>query len=199
MKNRKDCRVIQKQFLLSLLAVASLLPFTLRSSSAADDVQLKKGAPAHKWAFTSKAFQEGQKIPKQYTGEGKNISPPLNWTAPPAQTKSLALICDDPDAPAGTWVHWVMYGIPAMERELSEAVPTEKKLKNGAEQGLNSDDKEGYEGPLPPPGKLHRYFFKLYALDDKVNLKPGTKKAQLIEAMKDHVLAEAKLMGTYER
>src|SRR5262245_23628674 len=111
--------------------------------------------------LTSTAFQEGEAIPQQYTGDGKNISPPLKWRDPPAGARSLALICEDPDARRGTFTHWVVFNIPAESRELSEGVPPEATLPNGTVQGANDFGKVGYGGPAPPPGKPHRYFFKL--------------------------------------
>ena len=149
--------------------------------------------------LTSKAFQPGVTIPKQYTGDGADRSPPLGWSEPPSGTKSLALICDDPDAPRGTWVHWVLFNLPAQSRELEEGLPTTETLGNGAEQGKNDFGKIGYGGPAPPKGKPHRYFFKLYALDTRLNLRPGATRNQLLAAMKGHILAEGLLMGKYAR
>jgi len=186
---------------IGVLPVLFLLGLALHapSASAADDVSLKKGAAAYTWTISSKSIQEGQIIPKLHTADGKDSSPQLSWTAPPPETKSIALICDDPDAPVGTWVHWVIYNIPAGERGLPQAVSKNKKLQNGSKQGTNSFGKIGYNGPSPPPGKPHRYFFKIYALDTVLDLEPGVKKEKLLSAMKDHVLAEEKLMGTYGR
>jgi len=149
--------------------------------------------------LNSNAFQPGLIIPKQYTGDGVDQSPPLGWSDPPSATKSLTLICDDPDAPRGTWVHWVLFNLPAQTRKLEEGVPTTETLDNGAKQGKNDFGNIGYGGPAPPKGKPHRYFFKLYALDVVVDLLPGTTKAQLMDAMKGHILAEGNLMGKYGR
>jgi hypothetical protein len=151
------------------------------------------------FALTSTAFQEGQPIPQQHTADGKNVSPPLKWLDPPARTQSLALICEDPDAPRGTWTHWVLFNLPPQSRELSEGIPAEATLANGTTQGANDFGKVGYGGPSPPPGKPHRYFFKLYALDTPLSLGPGTTRQQLLSAMRGHVLAESQLMGTYGR
>ena len=148
---------------------------------------------------TSTAFQQGMTIPKQYTGDGVDQSPPLRWSEPPAGTKSLALICDDPDAPSGTWVHWVLFNLPIQPRELEEGVPTTVKLPSAATQGKNDFGNIGYGGPAPPKGKAHRYFFKLYALGVAVDLAPGATKDQLEHAMTGHILAEGQLMGTYKR
>jgi Raf kinase inhibitor-like YbhB/YbcL family protein len=149
--------------------------------------------------LTSTAFQQGATIPKQYTGDGANQSPPLRWSEPPSGTKSLALICDDPDALRGTWVHWVHFNLPAQTRELDEGVPTTETVANGAKQGKNDFGDIGYGGPAPPKGKPHRYFFKLYALDVVVDLPAGANKAQLVDGMKGHILAEGDLMGNYGR
>lgn len=149
--------------------------------------------------LTSTAFSEGSTIPTEHTGDGRDSSPPLAWSGAPANTKSFALICDDPDAPRGTWVHWVLWDLPAQTHKLPEGVPAQKQLDGGARQGVNDFRKIGYGGPAPPPGKPHRYFFKLHALDTTLNLEPGATKAQLEDAMKGHVLAQAQLMGTYGR
>jgi Raf kinase inhibitor-like YbhB/YbcL family protein len=149
--------------------------------------------------LTSTAFAEGATIPKQYTGDGRNASPPLRWGDPPAGTRSLALVCEDPDAPRGTFTHWVLFNLPAEARELSEGTPPQPSLPGGAAQGTNDFRKVGYGGPAPPPGKPHRYFFKLYALDQSLELQPGATRPQLLAAVKGHVLGEAQLMGTYGR
>jgi Raf kinase inhibitor-like YbhB/YbcL family protein len=148
---------------------------------------------------TSTAFQEGQPIPAQYTADGKDVSPPLSWGGVPAGTRSLALLCEDPDAPRGTWSHWVLFNLPADAGGLPEGVPPEAKLSNGATQGTNDFRKVGYGGPSPPPGKPHRYFFKLYALDTTLSLPPSTTRQQLQGAAQGHVLGEGQLMGTYGR
>jgi Raf kinase inhibitor-like YbhB/YbcL family protein len=147
----------------------------------------------------SSAFQPGAAIPARFTGDGANVSPPLTWSGVPSDAKSLALICDDPDAPAGTWVHWVLYELPATASDLPEKVPASEALSNNAKQGKNDFQKIGYGGPAPPPGKPHRYYFKLYALDIDPGLKAGATKQELLHAMKGHVLGEGQLMGTYQR
>ena len=147
----------------------------------------------------SGAFSHGDAVPRKYTGDGENISPPLAWSAPPEGTKSWALVCDDPDAPMGTWVHWVVFNLPADTRELAENQPKDEKLSNGALQGKNDFGDIGYGGPAPPKGKPHRYFFKLYAVDTSIDLKPGATKAELLMALEGHVLAHGELVGTYQR
>lgn len=146
----------------------------------------------------SPAFQNGAEIPRKYTCDSTDISPPLRWENSPSGTKGFALIADDPDAPVGIWVHWVIYDLPPETKELTEAVATTETLPNGAKQGTNDFRKIGYGGPCPPSG-THRYFFKLYALDAPTNLRPRATKQQLLDAMKGHILAEAQLMGRYKR
>jgi Raf kinase inhibitor-like YbhB/YbcL family protein len=148
--------------------------------------------------LTSTAFAPGQPIPSKYTCNGENVSPPLRWSDPPPGTQSLALICDDPDAPAGTWVHWVLYNLPSKARALAEAVPANADLPDGSRQGKNSGGRLGYSGPCPPSG-THRYFFKLYALDTVLGLASGADKSQLLPAMQGHILAQTELMGTYKK
>ncbi|MFQ5928048.1 MAG: YbhB/YbcL family Raf kinase inhibitor-like protein [Terriglobia bacterium] len=145
------------------------------------------------------AFQPKGEIPRKYTCDGPDVSPPLTWTEPPQGTQSFSLIVDDPDAPVGTWVHWVLYDLPASLRELAEGIPKDGELPNGAKQGRNDFQKIGYGGPCPPPGSAHRYFFKLYALDAKTNLKPGATKGELLRTMEGHILAQAELVGRYKR
>ncbi len=146
----------------------------------------------------SPAFEDGGVIPSKYTCDGVDVSPPLAWRDIPANTKSFALICDDPDAPMGTWVHWVIYDIPVTKTELPEGLPCEKILADGSKQGLNDFGKYGYGGPCPPRG-IHRYFFKLYALDAVLNLMPGLSKQELLNAIQGHILEETRLMGRYGR
>ncbi len=177
-----------------LFAVAwlgGLLP-----ASAADQPQPPK---AMNLPITSTAFAEGQPIPQKYTGESEDVSPPLTWTNAPSNTKSFALIADDPDAPMGTWVHWVLYDLPADAKGLPENVAKTPTLAGGAKQGITDFRRVGYGGPMPPPGKPHRYLFKLYALDTMLNLKPGATKQDVETAMRGHILAEGQLMGTYQR
>lgn len=151
-----------------------------------------------KIVIKSTAFNEGEMIPSKYTCDGSDISPPLSWSNFPDKTGSFALISDDPDAPMGTWVHWVLYDIPANVTNLEENVPSKKTLENNSKQGTNDFGKIGYGGPCPPSG-THRYYFKLYALDKDLNLKPGATKTQLLKAMDGHILAEGQLIGKYKR
>ena len=146
----------------------------------------------------SQAFKPGGMIPAKYTCDGADISPPLTWPDPPAGTKSFALIIDDPDAPVGTWVHWVIWNIPATARGLEENVPKTASLPNGARQGTNDFKRTGYGGPCPPSG-THRYFFKLYALGSTLSLSPETTKSVLEDTMRRHILAQSELIGKYTR
>jgi Raf kinase inhibitor-like YbhB/YbcL family protein len=162
------------------------------------DSVIDQGVPSMK--VTSSAFGAGAAIPKQYTGDGRDISPPLAWSDVPEGAKTFALICDDPDAPRKQpWVHWVLFNLPAGQRELPEGVPAEGTLSSGARQGKNDFGKLGYGGPAPPPGKPHRYFFKVYALDTSIDLPVGAAKGELEQAMRGHVRAEGQVMGTYSR
>ncbi len=149
--------------------------------------------------MTSTAFRDGEDIPKKHTCDGADLSPHLQWDGVPANTNSIALVCDDPDAPGGMWVHWVIYNIPSDYVELAEGVAKEEELENGARQGMTDFGKFGYGGPCPPKGSRHRYFFKIYALDTVLDANAGGTKEELIDAMGVHILAEGKLMGRYGR
>jgi Raf kinase inhibitor-like YbhB/YbcL family protein len=148
--------------------------------------------------ITSSAFEEGQMIPKKYTCDDVDISPPIKLANVPEGAKTIALICDDPDAPVGTWVHWVLFNLPANITELPEKVPPDEVLSNGAKQGTSDFGRIGYGGPCPPSG-THRYYFKVYSLDKELDLKPGATKAELLKAMEGHIVAEGQLMGKYKR
>ena len=149
-------------------------------------------------SITSSAFTEGSMIPKRYTCDAEDVSPDLTWTGVPEGTKSLALICDDPDTPMGTWVHWVLFNLPPNISNLHAEIPSEKTLKNNARHGKNDFGKFGYGGPCPPGG-THRYFFKLYALDTALELPSGATKEEVLKAMEGHVLGQTELMGVYSR
>ena len=148
--------------------------------------------------ISSSAFSEGEMIPIRYTCDGLDISPELSWKGVPEAARSMALICDDPDAPMGTWIHWVLFNIPASANGLTAEIPSDASLENGARHGTNDFRRLGYGGPCPPGG-THRYFFKLYALDAELNLESGIRKAELLDAMQGHILAEGQLMGIYKR
>lgn len=149
--------------------------------------------------LSSPAFAGGQAIPRQYTCDGEDVSPPLRWTEPPPRTRYLALIVEDPDAPRGTFTHWVLYDVPVSTRHLDEGVPGEERLPTDAKQGVNDFTRVGYGGPCPPRGRAHRYRFTLYALDRPTELGPRATKQKVVDVIRGHVLAEATLMGRYER
>ncbi len=157
-----------------------------------------KGGKEMKITVTSTAFTEGGMIPRQYTCDGSDMSPPLSWSGIPEGAKSIAIIADDPDAPGGMWVHWVVYNLPPDLKGLPENVPAQKTLANGGIQGQTDFRRIGYGGPCPPSG-THRYFFKVYALDAMLALDPGAIKKRLLNAMEGHILAEGELMGKYRR
>jgi hypothetical protein len=172
----------------------SLIIILILVSSCKSNLNVKGG----KMEIKSSAFSEGSIIPKKYTCDGLNINPPLEFSNIPNNTKSIALICDDPDAPMGTWIHWVLFDLPSNIKNLNENIPRDKVLSNGAKQGINSGKRIGYDGPCPPSG-THRYYFKVYALDAKLNLEPGINKEELLKAMEGHILAQGQLMGKYKR
>ncbi len=151
------------------------------------------------FAIKALAFPSGGKIPREYSCEGADVSPALRWNDAPARTQAFALILDDPDAPGGTWTHWVMWNIPRKSEGVPEGVAQTAEFRDGTRQGKNDFKRIGYGGPCPPPGKAHRYFFRLYALDTSLKVKAGAERAELERAMRGHVLAEAEWMGRYAR
>ncbi len=193
-----------KTLLLSLL-ILGVLPHT-KASAAPQARKKAKTIPqeaAMPLELKSTAFAANAAIPKKHTCDGADLSPELSWSGVPKGTKSLALIMDDPDAPPGTWVHWVLYDLPPEVSKLSEGLPKKEALANGAKQGLcwgvEDFDRVGYYGPCPPPGSPHRYFFKLYALDKVLGLPSRQTKAQVLKALEGHILAQAELVGIYKR
>lgn len=187
-----------------LLAVALAGPSGCKGPGPKEQKRPKRpGAGAMAIRIESEAFGPNQAIPRKYTGEGQDISPPLRWSNLPEGTKQLALIVDDPDAPRPEpWVHWLLYNIPPNVDSLPEAIETEKTLKTpaGAMQGKSSWGRIGYGGPMPPPGHgVHHYHFKLYALDAELELKPGLEKDGLLMVITGHILGEGELVGTYQR
>lgn len=167
-------------------------------------VACSSGAPAAKeggmkLSVSSSAFGEGESIPKKFACNGQNISPPLTWRNVPQGTKAFALIVDDPDAPSGTFTHWLIFNIPSETHELSAAIPSQGKLPSGALQGKNDFGEIGYDGPCPPSGPAHHYRFTVYALDKSLDLKAGATREQVINAMEGNVLARGRLTGTYKR
>jgi Raf kinase inhibitor-like YbhB/YbcL family protein len=175
------------------IMIAAILCAALSGSAA----PLKGGSPMT-LSVSSPAFESMRAIPSQYTCDGSDISPPLCWKGVPPAAKSIVLFCDDPDAPRGTWVHWVCYDIPPTVDTLRENVPKTDTLPAGGNQGLSDFGRIGYGGPCPPGG-THRYFFKVYALDAMLNLRPGRTKKEVEQAMQGHVLALGECVGTYSR
>ena len=147
----------------------------------------------------SPAFTEKTEIPQKYTCDGQDISPPLSWKNPPQGAKSLVLISDDPDAPPGTWVHWVIYNLPGNVTQLEEGVPKTETTLQGGTQGKTDFGSVGYGGPCPPAGPVHHYHFKVYALDTALSLPPAATKADVLVAANGHILAQAELVGIYKR
>jgi Raf kinase inhibitor-like YbhB/YbcL family protein len=170
---------------------------TSQSSTASETLSVEASMSLE---LTSDAFANGQSIPAKYACTGRNISPALTWNDPPAGTQSFALIMDDPDAPMGTWVHWVLFNIPADRRGLEEDLPVTGKNvdPNAIFVGKNSSNNIAYDGPCPPSG-THRYYFKLYALDTQISLLPGATKEQVLREMEGHILAQGELMGTFSK
>lgn len=185
------------------MCIADVLA-TENTTETIDTTKYEERSKVMALTITSSAFKHGEKIPKKYSCDGESISPPLTWAGIPDSAKSLVLISDDPDAPMGTWVHWVVYDIPATITGFPENIPQVKNLADikgkelAGKQGKNSGGKIGYYPPCPPSG-THRYFFKLYALDTMLEMKHGATKSDVLEAMEGHVLAEAELMGLYSR
>jgi Raf kinase inhibitor-like YbhB/YbcL family protein len=181
--------------MITAMGLAVALCMAADSTGAAGAEPAAGGA---RMELKSQAFAPGELIPSTYTCDGRDISPPLGWTDPPAGTRSLALVSDDPDAPMGTWVHWVIWNIPATARSLEENQPKNESLPSGARQGITDFRRIGYGGPCPPSG-THRYFFKLYALDTTLDLPSSATKKDLEKAMQGHTLAHVELMGKYRR
>jgi Raf kinase inhibitor-like YbhB/YbcL family protein len=182
-----------------LLMGLTVLPAPSLSSSLPQPQDRSKGAPAMTFALRSPEFADGANIPRPFTCEGEDRSPALEWSGAPPDTKTFALIADDPDAPAGTWVHWVIYNIPGTTHALKGSTEKKEQLADGSRQGRNDFRKTGYNGPCPPPGKAHRYFFKLYALGTELTLAPGASKSDVERAMEGHILARTEWMGRFQR
>lgn len=157
-----------------------------------------QGTAVSTFQLKSSAFSNGSAISPKFTCDGSDVSPQLSWNDPPDGTKAFALIMDDPDAPGGTWVHWVLYDLPPSVRELPEGVPKTKDLQIGARQGVNDFRRVGYGGPCPPRGASHRYSFRLYALDRPTQLPAGASKGDLERAMNGRILAQSELIGRFQ-
>ncbi len=146
----------------------------------------------------SSSFNNGEMMPSRHAYDKENISPGLSWENIPANASSIAIICDDPDAPVGNWVHWIIFNIPPTKKELEEDIPKVPELPGGSRQGRNDYGKIGYGGPCPPYG-THRYIFKIFALDAKLDLKAGCSRGEIMNAMKNHILDKGELTGLYSR
>lgn len=179
---------------LLLIALVGLLIYPV----SCDSQSKQKGDDPMALQVSSTAFDEGGMIPSKFTCDAENVSPHLKWSGAPENTESYALIADDPDAPGKTWVHWVLFNIPADTTTLEENYSTEAKLPNGAINGMTDFGSNGYGGPCPPGG-THRYYFKVYALDTTLGLESSAKKPDLLKAMEGHILAQGQLMGKYQR
>ncbi len=179
-----------------LLLLVGLLVSCGREEAAVSEVEGEAPAIIQ---LTSPAFSNEGVIPQQHTCDGADLSPELAWSGLPAGTGSLALICDDPDAPGRTWVHWVLYNLPADAAGLPEGLPAEAEPPAGGVHGKSDFGRLGYGGPCPPAGKPHRYYFRLYALDTQLDLAAGASKGEVVDAMHGHILAQGELMGTYQR
>ena len=191
---RKNAAILSAVFLIFMLVGCASRPQPVAPPPSAESPKDNKSGVK----LISSAFKEGQPIPATYTCKGVNISPPLEWSGVPKTAKTVAIIADDPDAPGGTWVHWVLYNLPADNIGLVEMVPVTENLKAGGFQGKNDFGKIGYGGPCPPSG-THRYFFKIYAIDAELPLKAGATKAEVEKAMEGHIVSQGQLMGTYGR
>jgi Raf kinase inhibitor-like YbhB/YbcL family protein len=187
-----------KKIFYILLLIQPVLFYGCEKKESPGISEGKKEAEKMAIKITSPAFEQGGMIPSKYTADGENISPPLKWEGVPEGTVTIAVISDDPDAPVGTWVHWVMWNVPPDKKELSENVPPDPRLPDGSMQGITDFRKPGYGGPAPPSG-THRYYFKIYALDTKLDLPESSTKANLVKAMQGHILAQGELMGKYKR
>lgn len=159
----------------------------------------KKADAANSITLSSPAFEDGKIIPTECTCDGKDVSPPLNLSAVPAGTKTFALICEDPDAPGGTWTHWMYYGIPASTTQFPQGVSPVENPPTGGHQSLNSFKRIGYGGPCPPPGQTHHYVFRIYALDADIPVQPATSLKDFTQLVKGHVVGQGELTGLYKR
>lgn len=187
------------RFLVFSFAVLSIIWLASASSWAESRTTGRSEGNPAPIQITSPAFSEGAPIPAKYTCDGQDLSPPLRWGGVPQGAKSLTLICEDPDAPVGIWVHWLLYDLPPSITELPQGIPPKKIVLRGAKQGKNDFGRLGYGGPCPPRGSPHRYFFRVFALDAELPLSPGLSKRDLLQAMEGHILAEGALMGIYQR
>jgi Raf kinase inhibitor-like YbhB/YbcL family protein len=184
-----------------VIGILLLLALAWRDARVAGgtSVEAAEGTGAGVLAVSTTAFLSGGAIPRSYTCDGEGTSPDLSWTGAPAGVQSFAVIADDPDAPSGTFTHWLIWNSPAQSKGLEKGVPNDETLTDGARQGRNGFGRIGYAGPCPPPGTMHRYFFKVFALDRKLDVRADAGRDELDSAMNGHVLAQGRVMGTYGR
>jgi len=182
-----------------LLVSCAAAVFLLRGVASADAPNAGPAAGPASLQISSDAFADGKIIPKDHTCDGADRSPPLHWDGAPERAKAFALVVDDPDAPSGTFTHWLLYNVPAAAKALDVGVATTGTLGDGSRQGTNDFGRVGWSGPCPPPGSAHRYRFKLYALSAPLELEPGAKRDAVLKAIKEKKLAEAEVTGKYER
>lgn len=198
-----DHQLSYRAFIIALIlffilpGVTGFNAFLVTDSHAEEPEQISQ--TVKELTISSTAFEDGKMIPKVYTCDGEDRSPNIKWNEPPPGTKSFALICEDPDAPAGTWIHWVIFNIPDTTRELAAGFPDAAEFPGEIRQGRNDFGRIGYGGPCPPSGKPHRYFFRIFALDQMLNLPPGSDRKELDQAMENHILSNGHLMGKYKR
>jgi Raf kinase inhibitor-like YbhB/YbcL family protein len=183
---------------LTLIVLVQVSAVLARSQTSSSN-EAQAGGRNMSFTVSSSSFANGGDIPAKFSCDGADVSPQLSWSNPPAGTKTIALLADDPDAPAGNWNHWVMWNLPAEVHDLAEGMSKSAHLGNGTEQGTNDFKKIGYNGPCPPAGKPHRYYFKLYALDTKLSLNESAGKRELEAAVKGHILGQTEWMGRYKR
>jgi Raf kinase inhibitor-like YbhB/YbcL family protein len=192
-------RLAAPKLFLSLFVIAAICSTDARSSQGKDAPASDTKGSAKTLELKTSAFKEGETIPKEFTKDGRDVSPAFQWSDPPEGTKTFALICNDPGVGTKGFPHWVIFNIPAQSRNLAGELATDAKLPDGAVQGKNGFGKIGYRGPAPPAGKPHHYHFTIYALDTTLDMQPGANRAQVLEAMKGHIVAEGTLIGVYQR
>ncbi|HDD56437.1 MAG TPA: YbhB/YbcL family Raf kinase inhibitor-like protein [Nitrososphaeria archaeon] len=181
------------------MMIVAIAVFFIVYPTGLKPIEATSTKPLSRFILTSSAFKSGEDIPEKYTCDGMDVSPPLSWSGFPAETKSFILIVEDPDAPGGIFTHWIVYNISSKITSLSEGIEKVGKLDNGILQGMNSFGRIGYNGPCPPHGSKHRYYFRIYALDCYIDLPPGATREEVLKTIKEHVIGEAELLGYYER
>ena len=198
MTNQTPCaRAVTRIGTIPLVIMLLAQQPTLPADKRVPDPLVGPGNSPERSLVVTSTFKNGDVVPLQYTRDGSDISPPLNWSRAPADTKSIAVICSDPDAPGGTWYHWLLYNLPGDTVSLVTNIPKQPSIFSGAKQGLNDFNRVGYNGPAPPPGAKHRYFFRVMALDTNLPLKPEARKGEVLNAIRGHILAEGEIMGVY--